>query len=64
MDKWIVFVDHDGERANTIFDDQDEAYSFAELLEKQSSFDHVFVRRFDEAAIPDSCKPSTERDER
>jgi len=60
MDKWIVFVDHEGERAHTIFDNRADAYHFAELLDEQSSFDHVYVRRFDEAQIPDSCKPIAE----
>lgn len=43
--KWGVFVDHQGERANTLFDTEAEAWAFAELLDKQSSFDAVHVRR-------------------
>lgn len=50
MIKWAVFVDHQGERANTLFDDEAEAWAFAKLLEVQSSFESVFVRKLD---LPD-----------
>lgn len=61
MDKyrWLVVVDYMGERANTIFDDEKEAYAFAELLEKRSSF-NAYVRRFKEGENPLSCKPTTD----
>lgn len=45
MDKWAVFIDHQGERANTLFDTEEEAWAFAKLLERFSSFDSVYVRR-------------------
>jgi len=46
MIKWMVVVDFQGERANTLFDDEREAWAFAELLDKGSDFT-VHVSKLD-----------------